>query len=98
MSKHAAGEPAFGIFAVGSKLDFMPVLAETDLEKLANGAFIVDNEQVGHGPYPFPAEEKISDRGSKRSLRDGVRERMARGNSTMNSAPLPFSASTRMRP
>src|SRR5579864_1892672 len=96
--EHAAGKPSFGIFAIGSKLDFMSVLAKTDLEEFGDGPFIVDNQQVGHGPYPLPAEDNDSARGSRRSLREGVRERMARGNSTMNSAPLPFSASTRMRP
>ena len=96
--EYAGGEPSLGVFAIGRKLDFMPVLAETDLEEFADGAFIVDNEQVGHGLYPLPAEDNDSARGSRRSLREGTRERMARGNSTMNSAPLPFSASTRMRP
>ena len=62
----------------------MPVLAEADLEKFADGAFVVDDDVGGPcGVYPFPAEDSISGRDSKRSLRPGARERTARGNSTM---------------
>ncbi len=48
------GEAALGGLAVGDNFDFVAFLAEADFQQFADGGFVVNDEQVGHGALPLP--------------------------------------------
>ena len=85
-------------FAAGGHFDAVPFLAESDLQQLADGAFVVDDQNVSHAVplRPLASHGCASDRRPQGG--PPAARQTARGSSTVNSAPRSFSEVTEMRP
>ncbi len=101
MSKTCDGEAPLGGLAVRGYFDFVALLAKADFQQFADGGFVVNNEQVGHGALPLPyCAQTFVMAASFRNWGSGRRRARARGPRNFDDEfrACALSVSTRMRP